>query len=76
MKQILVLLQEEMLRNTFRTLRKIEAFLSIPCFDYGSVAVVTDSDHPPQRKPKNIKEKVSYYFITQIAEPNLSKDTE
>ena len=58
MKQILVLLQEEMLRNTFRTLRKVEAFLSIPCFDYESVAIVTDSDHPPQRKPIGFHEKV------------------
>ena len=54
-----MLLQEEMLRNTFRTLRKIESFLSIPCFDYESVAIVTDSDHPPQRKPNNLREKVS-----------------
>ncbi len=46
-------------RNTFRILRQVEAFLSIPCYDYAAVAEVTDADHPPSRKPVTLQDKVS-----------------
>eukprot|EP01031_Cornospumella_fuschlensis_P028160 gene28160-34004_t len=39
--QVLILLQEELLRDTLATLRKIEAFLGLPCFDFSSVSEMT-----------------------------------
>ncbi len=50
-------------RNTFRILRQVEAFLSIPCYDYAAVAEVTDADHPPSRKPVTLQDKVSLSLI-------------
>jgi hypothetical protein len=60
-ENVLVLLQEDMYRNTFRTLRKIESFLSLPCYDYSQVAIIIDADHPPQRKPLGVFDKMKRY---------------
>jgi hypothetical protein len=38
-EQVLLLFQEDMFRNTFRALRMVEHFLSVPCFDFSSVAL-------------------------------------
>eukprot|EP01032_Pedospumella_encystans_P009029 gene9029-10663_t len=38
--QILVLLQEDMYSHTFRTLRQVELFLKIGCFDYQDYAII------------------------------------
>ncbi len=36
-EQILVLFQEDMLRDTLGALRKVENFLGLPCFDFSSI---------------------------------------
>jgi hypothetical protein len=58
---VLVLLQEDMYQNTFRTLRRVESFLSLPCYDYSQVAIIVDADHPPQRKPAGVVSKLQRY---------------
>lgn len=48
-------------RNTYRSLRKVEAFLGLPCFDYSQAAYLSDRDHPPTRRPRTIHERVHHY---------------
>jgi hypothetical protein len=53
-----------MYRNTLDTLRQVENFLKIPCFDFSSIATIppNNSTGPPQRKPTRVKDKVLVDF--------------
>lgn len=60
--QVLILLQEDMFRNTYRTLRRVESFLGIPCYDYSKVAYTPDPDSPPIRKAQTVTGKLREYM--------------
>jgi hypothetical protein len=60
--QVLILLQEDMFRNTYRTLRRVESFLGLPCYDYSQVAYTPDPDSPPVRKATTVQGKVYEYL--------------
>ncbi len=48
-KKVLILYQENMWNDTFYTLRKIENFLDIPCYNYNRVSIRPDLNLPPVR---------------------------
>ena len=49
-ERVLVLFQEEMLGDTLGTLRRVENFLGVPCYDFASVAAPPRAQgEPPQR---------------------------
>lgn len=80
--QVLILLQEDMFRNTYRTLRRVESFLGIPCYDYSKVAYTPDPDSPPIRKAQTVTGKMREYmrallniFVGSYAE-GMSADEE
>jgi hypothetical protein len=51
-----------MFRNTYRTLRRVESFLGIPCYDYSKVAYTPDPDSPPIRKAQTVTGKLREYM--------------
>lgn len=62
--RVLILLQEDMFRNTYRTLRRVESFLGVPCYDYSQAAYSPDMDSPPIRRPSTVLGKLQLYLRT------------
>ena len=57
-ENIKVMFQEDMYNNTFHTLREVELFLKIPCYDFTSIAIFPQSNAPPVRKPQTYTDRI------------------
>jgi hypothetical protein len=47
-----------MYNNTLHTLRELELFLQIPCYDFASIAAFPQVNLPPLRKPETYKDRI------------------
>lgn len=57
-ENIKVMFQEDMYNNTFHTLREVELFLKIPCYDFTSIAIFPQANVPPIRKPETYTDRI------------------
>jgi len=57
-EHIKVVFQENMYNNTFHTLREVELFLKIPCYDFTSIAIFPQGNAPPIRKPETYTDRI------------------
>jgi len=65
--QVLVLFQEDMWDDTLHTLRKVETFLGLPCFNFSSIALPSSKPgYPPQRAPVGFREKVKAWTLSML----------
>lgn len=57
-ENVKIIFQEVMYNNTLHTLREVELFLQIPCFDFASIAEFTQANAPPIRKPETYTDRI------------------
>jgi hypothetical protein len=57
-EHVKIIFQEEMYNNTLHTLREVELFLQIPCFDFTSIAAFPQANAPPIRKPETYTDRI------------------
>ena len=72
-EHIKIIFQEDMYNNTLHTLREVELFLQIPCYDFASIAIFPQVNSPPLRKPETYKDRIGQ--IASSLQPWTGKDS-